>query len=91
MESGRECDRLLFLAVLLMGIVCLLSSAAVTTDAASASADTKATLAADPKFHHYREGYRRNLLANGLGLTPPMGSLSLPLSIFLSVLLLTFA
>ncbi|XP_031373114.1 alpha-galactosidase 1-like [Punica granatum] len=77
----RESDGLFLLAFLSLGLICSLSSSVMGTDAAATESSssssliykTKATLSANSKYHHYREEYRRNLLANGLGLTPPMG------------------
>lgn len=52
-------------------MVCSLSSAIAGVSATSRTAGLM--LPKNGKYECYRERLRRNLLANGLGLTPPMG------------------
>lgn len=52
---------------------------------ASASSSSSLRELENSKHYHYSDEYRRNLLANGLGLTPPMGLASTLRDYFLSV------
>lgn len=63
------------LASMLMLMLCSLSSMAPSVVSA-ASTTARKLLPQNTKSEYYSERLRRNLLANGLGSTPPMGSLS---------------
>ncbi|GMY18569.1 alpha-galactosidase 1 [Fagus crenata] len=57
--------------VLLMFILCSLFSMMLTVSATTST--TTMSLSKNTKHHYYLDRLRRNLLANGLGSTPPMG------------------
>lgn len=60
-------------------ILCSLSSTMVNISATSRT--TRGSVPKNSKNEYYKERLRRNLLANGLGSTPPMGYYSLFLSL----------
>lgn len=75
--KGREATRMErrgvgMVASMFMFIMFMLCSLSVS----AASTTTRMSVPQDAKYEYYSERLRRNLLANGLGSTPPMGSLS---------------
>lgn len=57
---------------LLGKLICVLLSCLMVMAAASSRATIMGKVS-NTKFHHHSERLRRNLLANGLGKSPPMG------------------
>lgn len=84
MERRTGDNLLLFLASALV-CWCFLAASPLAIGVGAATGDS--TVSADLRRLHYREEYRRNLLANGLGVTPPMGYVLLLLLLLLCTVL----
>ena len=69
MERMGVCNFVL----VLMFILCSLFSMMLTVTDSATTSTTTMSVSKNTKYHYYLDRLRRNLLANGLGSTPPMG------------------